>query len=168
MICDVNGYYEYISINYDNLKDKIKRILFLEHIKFDEDIFHTTLYNCYNLLVNKNLSFLSESNLESYLYSAMKLNIFRNKKYASNKYKFLDINDDNNIIDYELSYMCDFHIITDILKNEFGDKLLNAYYCNINGESISSLQNELNIKNLKSKLKKIKKYINDKNRESFI
>lgn len=168
MICDVNSYYDYLTINYNNLKEKIKRILFLENIKFDEDIFHTTLCNCHNLFMNNSLSFFNENNLEAYLYNSVKINIFRDKKYASNKYNFTIINENDLKSDNDMNYFCDLNIIMESIKNEFGEVLSIAYYDNINGESISSLQNKLDIKNLKQKIKNIKKYINDKKRESFI
>ena len=168
MICDINSYYDYLTINYNKLKEKIKRILFLEDIKFDEDIFHTTLYNCHALFANNNMTFSSEINLESYLYSSMKLNIFRNKHYAVNKYKFVDI-EENEIQDTsDISCIHDFNLIHNSIESEFGLILTLAYYDNVGGESISSLQKEVNIKNLKNKIKKKKKYINDKNRDSFI
>ena len=162
MICDINSYYDYLTVNYYKIKEKIKRILFLENIKFDEDIFHNTLYNCYNSFVNNNVLNLTEQNLESYLYTSMKLNTFRNKQYAVNRYKSVNI-DENYIKDsQDISCLCDLHLIMESISNEFGELLSFAYYNNVSGESISSLENRLNIKNLKNKLKKIKKYINDK------
>lgn len=159
MIYSIDNYFDYIDKNYLYIKDNFKRILYSQHIKFDEDIFHNTIYNCYTLLNDNKLIFNYDKELFSYLLTSLKFNIFRNTKYTYNSKAIIDLNDVDLQSECSIEYDCDINIIYSKIKNKFGEQLLNLFYENINGTSIMKLQNKYHVKNLKAKIKEIKDYL---------
>lgn len=165
MIYTIANYFDYVGDNYLKIKDNFTKILYSQHIKFDEDVFHNTIYNCYNTLTNSNLSFNYENELLSYLFSAFKMNIFRDKKYACHKNKSLGVIhfDISEVSDIEL--VCDENMIQTEIEHKFGTFMCDIYYENISGTSIIILQDKYHIKNLKAKLKEIRNFVKEKMRE---
>lgn len=167
MTYSIDNYLIYIGNNYYKIKENFKRIFYSQNIIFDEDIFHTTIYNCYTSLNNNKLFFNYENDLLSYLFASLKMNTFRDKKYSRNKNTHIDFTDIDIHSISDIEYQCDKNIINSELEDKFGKDLVNLYYKNINGISISTLQHLYNVKNLKAKLKEIKNFVEQK-RQEFI
>lgn len=153
----MNEYFiNYIGENYNKIKRKFKKLL---RYKFNEDIFHNTIYKCHETITKNNIEFITDDEIIKYLYGAFKMNLMREKLYHENIPKD-DINALNSEISHSIEDICDMHIIYDNICNKFGIDICNIFIEHISGTSINNLQIKYShIKNMKLKIKQIKLYI---------
>ena len=146
----------YIDNNYNTLKNHNKILSYKFFGKFNEDIFHNTIYNC--ILLNNNFS--NEDELEKYFWVAFKNNIKRDAMYKYHELLKNDLTDINVVSNDDIEFIHDENLIFNKIHEEFGDILYSLFEEHIAGKSIIKLQSEhLDIKNLKQKIKNIKIYI---------
>lgn len=82
---------EVISIKYKEIKEGFIMECRKTMTDFDEDIFHSTILNCYNTIKLKGLTDLTEQGMKNYLFRSFKMNTKREALYMRNARR------DNNI-----------------------------------------------------------------------
>lgn len=82
---------EVISIKYKEIKEGFTMECRKTMTDFDEDIFHSTILNCYNTIKLKGLTDLTEQGMKNYLFRSFKMNTKREALYMRNARR------DNNI-----------------------------------------------------------------------
>lgn len=82
---------EVISIKYNEIKEGFIMECRKTMTDFDEDIFHSTILNCYNTIKLKGLTDLTEQGMKNYLFRSFKMNTKREALYMRNARR------DNNI-----------------------------------------------------------------------
>lgn len=82
---------EVISIRYQEIKEGFIMECRKTMTDFDEDIFHSTILNCYNTIKLKGLTDLTEQGMKNYLFRSFKMNTKREALYMRNARR------DNNI-----------------------------------------------------------------------
>lgn len=82
---------EVISIKYQEIKEGFTMECRKTMTDFDEDIFHSTILNCYNTIKLKGLTDLTEQGMKNYLFRSFKMNTKREALYMRNARR------DNNI-----------------------------------------------------------------------
>lgn len=82
---------EVISIKYNEIKEGFIMECRKTMTDFDEDIFHSTIINCYNTIKLKGLTDLTEQGMKNYLFRSFKMNTKREALYMRNARR------DNNI-----------------------------------------------------------------------
>lgn len=82
---------EVISLRYNEIKDGFTMECRKTMTEFDEDIFHSTIVNCYNTIKLKGLTDLTEQGMKNYLFRSFKMNTKREALYMRNQKR------DNNI-----------------------------------------------------------------------
>lgn len=82
---------EIISIKYKEIKEGFIMECRKTMTDFDEDIFHSTILNCYNTIKLKGLTDLTEQGMKNYLFRSFKMNTKREALYMRNARR------DNNI-----------------------------------------------------------------------
>ena len=160
----INGgnFLTFIGKNYSIIKRKISFWGYRNGQKLNEDVFHNTIINCNDSVINNNLSFINDKEVYAYIFSSYRTNIMRERLYSNNKpknelYETARVSDDSYI-----TQQCDISIIKDCVVDEFGDSSYNILMEHINGESTKELEEKHRIKNMKGKIKKIKNFIADK------
>lgn len=144
---------EYIAVNYEPLKTKFIKSLNIKGLKFDEDIFHSTLEKCMNYEFNSN------DELENYLFVSLLTNIKRDKLYHYNS-KRADMEESPNIhTSSNMEALADLNIIKDLLYSKFKKEDVDMFLLHSEGYSILELENKYNIKNLTYKINKIKRFL---------
>lgn len=82
---------EVISVRYQEIKEGFIMECRKTMTDFDEDIFHSTILNCYNTIKLKGLTDLTEQGMKNYLFRSFKMNTKREALYMRNARR------DNNI-----------------------------------------------------------------------
>lgn len=82
---------EVISVKYKEIKEGFIMECRKTMTDFDEDIFHSTILNCYNTIKLKGLTDLTEQGMKNYLFRSFKMNTKREALYMRNARR------DNNI-----------------------------------------------------------------------
>lgn len=82
---------EVISIKYNEIKEGFIMECRKTMTDFNEDIFHSTILNCYNTIKLKGLTDLTEQGMKNYLFRSFKMNTKREALYMRNARR------DNNI-----------------------------------------------------------------------
>lgn len=152
-----------VGNNYTILKRKISFWCYRNKVRFNEDVYHNTIINCNDAILEKNLVFRNESELFGYIFSSYKTNMVRDKLYHNNKPK--EVVDENSKIDISTNSIdsyCDVSIIKENVVKKFGEQAYNILIENASGESIVDLQDKYKMKNMKARIKKIKNYICEK------
>ena len=157
----INGgnFLSFIGDNYNIIKKKIMFWCYKNKHKFSEDVYHNTIMNCNDTIIDNNLSFKNDALVYAYIFQSFKTNLIREKLYSNNKPK-TEVKE-NNKIDKGLSLEenCDMSIIKESVVKNFGEKSYDIFMEHINGESTNDLQEKYNIKNMKGKIKQIKDFI---------
>lgn len=147
-----------VSTNYNGIKSSFKSYLYNCKIRFDEDVFHTTIINCYSTISSHDMNINTYDDVIKYLYSAFKMNIKRNSLYSDNRPKS-EISTIDRLSNDDISETCDVSLIHDIIANHFDSITTELYFEHLNGKNIEELEIDYHIKNLKYKFNKIKKYL---------
>lgn len=97
---DQTTFINYISAQYERLKNKYRKYCSLNHYDWDEDIFSDTVVKCYDVIEKKGkLNDTSPEGMESYFFQSFKTNLKREKQYSRNAKR--DKNNDNIEEDYD-------------------------------------------------------------------
>ena len=145
--------------DYIALRNNLKAYCYVNGLEFSEDVFHNTMMNCYNTVNKNNITFENEQEVKYYFCKAFKINLIREKSYSDNKAKEdIVLYGDISLKD-EQCIKCDFSIISNKIIETYGVELYNVFLENLEGTAISDLQEKYGIRNLKSKLKNIKIFI---------
>ena len=92
---------EVISVRYNEIKEGFTMECRKTMTDFDEDIFHSTILNCYNRIKLKGLTDLTEQGMKNYLFRSFKMNTKREALYMRNAKRDSNISDSDAISIYE-------------------------------------------------------------------
>lgn len=92
---------EVISIRYQEIKEGFIMECRKTMTDFDEDIFHSTILNCYNTIKLKGLTDLTEQGMKNYLFRSFKMNTKREALYMRNARRDNNISGSDAMIVYE-------------------------------------------------------------------
>lgn len=92
----------YISDHYNQLYYKYRQFCKEKDYQWDEDIFQDTIVNCYSAITKKGkLQDTSNQGIENYFFKSFKMNIMREKQYARNMKRDLNVEADDVDVMYE-------------------------------------------------------------------
>lgn len=92
---------EVISMKYNEIKEGFKMECRKTMTDFDEDIFHSTIINCYKSIQTRGLTDLTEQGMKNYLFKSFKTNTKREALYMRNAKRDSNISDSDAISIYE-------------------------------------------------------------------
>ena len=92
---------EVISMRYNEIKEGFTMECRKTMTNFDEDIFHSTIINCYHTIKAKGLTDLTEQGMKNYLFKAFKMNTKREALYMRNAKRDTNISDSDAMSIYE-------------------------------------------------------------------
>ena len=147
---------KYINENYYQLKTDLVKYCNYNGLKFDEDIFHNTIIGCMDKVNDID-------NFKNYLFISFKNNLNREKQYHRNLLRE-ELPDNYELSDnYEVSTdntesLIEYNSIQELLRNKFGEKMLELFNKHISGYSVRELEQLYNCKQLTYKLNKMKQY----------
>lgn len=159
----VNAFFHNVEPRFESFKKQIIKMAAQNGIPFDEDVFMDTIIRCTTTFSNYNAT---NKDVDAYFWTAFKQNCFSN----SSRDKFKNsVNLDNTNIDVlNDEYNSDideiFTLITNEVKNKFGENVCNAWILHIcNNYTYAQLEENgykgLNLHNL---FRQIKRYIKQK------
>ena len=92
----------YISDHYNQLYYKYRQFCKEKDYQWDEDIFQDTIVNCYSAITKKGkLQDTSNQGIENYFFKSFKMNLMREKQYARNQKRDLNVEADDVDVMYE-------------------------------------------------------------------
>lgn len=92
----------YISDHYNQLYYKYRQFCKEKDYQWDEDIFQDTIVNCYSAITKKGkLQDTTSQGIENYFFKSFKMNIMREKQYARNQKRDLNVEADDVDVMYE-------------------------------------------------------------------
>lgn len=92
----------YINDHYNQLYYKYRQFCKEKDYQWDEDIFQDTIVNCYSAITKKGkLQDTSNQGIENYFFKSFKMNIMREKQYARNQKRDLNVEADDVDVMYE-------------------------------------------------------------------
>ena len=92
----------YISDHYNQLYYKYRQFCKEKDYQWDEDIFQDTIVNCYSAISKKGkLQDTSNQGIENYFFKSFKMNLMREKQYARNQKRDLNVEADDVDVMYE-------------------------------------------------------------------
>lgn len=92
----------YISDHYNQLYYKYRQFCKEKDYQWDEDIFQDTILNCFNAITKKGkLQDTSNQGIENYFFKSFKMNLMREKQYARNQKRDLNVEADDVDVMYE-------------------------------------------------------------------
>ena len=113
---------EVISVRYNELKEGFTMECRKTMTDFDEDIFHSTILNCYNTIKMKGLTDLTEQGMKNYLFRAFKMNTKREALYMRNAKRDSNISDSDAMSIYERNGLYE-----ETTEDKIRKQLLNDY-----------------------------------------
>jgi hypothetical protein len=157
-----NIFFNKIENRFESFKNKIVNLSYKNNIGFDEDVFMDSILRCTETFKNENAT---EIDVDNYFWKAYKQNMI--SSCTRDKFKNfvpLDkIKDDNNDCVYSDDIDEIVKIITTEVKENFGDKILDAWLLHIcNGVTYEELECEYAGLNLHNEFRQIKRYIHNK------
>ena len=148
-----NEFRAFISSNYEKMKSMIQHLCKKQNIPFNEDIYEDTVLKC---LQGDDIRHPTK-----YLAIAYKLNYINDRDKACNRYCH-DALTDINIYNIDDSIMSlDLHVIYNIIKDKFGEDMLELYKKQLCGWSIREIEGLSGKSGLAYQFKKINQYIRD-------
>ena len=140
--------------NYDNEKERLKRLLKKEGLEFNEDVFHHTILKVFEILEEKND--LNENEIKGYFFKSLVTNIKRNELYACNNNIPIENVED---IGYIINDNRDISKIFRDIKKKFGLLEYNVFkYYYLSSKSKSEITQMLGY-DVKPIISKIKEWI---------
>ena len=92
----------YISDHYNQLYYTYRQFCKEKDYQWDEDIFQDTIVNCYSAITKKGkLQDTSNQGIENYFFKSFKMNLMREKQYARNMKRDLNVEADDVDVMYE-------------------------------------------------------------------
>ena len=157
-----NIFFNKIENRFESFKNKIVKLSYKNNIGFDEDVFMDSILRCTETFKNENAT---EIDVDNYFWKAYKQNMI--SSCTRDKFKNfvpLDkIKDDNNDCVYSDDIDEIVKIITTEVKENFGDKILDAWLLHIcNGVTYEELECEYAGLNLHNEFRQIKRHITQK------
>lgn len=148
---------QYVADNYKEIEKKIRERLDKLGLGFDHDVFYDTLLKCDDILSKKEN--ISENDMMGYLWSAMKINMYREMRYARNCM--------TDEITEEVYEICDekdetdekFKEVSDLIVEKFGKELYSLFLEHACGKTYEELIEKSGDKKLKYKFRCIREYV---------
>ena len=112
---------EVISLRYNEIKEGFIMECRKTMTNFDEDIFQSTILNCYNTIKLKGLTDLTKQGMKNYLFKSFKMNTKREALYTRNTKRDNNISDSDAISIYERNGLHDETTEENIRKQLFND-----------------------------------------------
>lgn len=92
----------YINDHYKQLYYKYRQFCKEKDYEWSEDIFQDTIVNCYSAITKKGkLQDTSNQGIENYFFKSFKMNLMREKQYARNQKRDLNVEADDVDVMYE-------------------------------------------------------------------
>ena len=110
-----------ISVRYNEIKEGFTMECRKTMTVFDEDIFQSTILNCYNTIKLKGLTDLTEQGMKNYLFKSFKMNTKREALYMRNAKRDSNISDSDAISIYERNGLNEETTEEKIRKQLFND-----------------------------------------------
>ena len=108
---------EIISLRYNEIKEGFIMECRKTMTNFDEDIFQSTILNCYNTIKLKGLTDLTKQGMKNYLFKSFKMNTKREALYTRNTKRDNNISDSDAMSIYERNGLHD-ETTEDKIKNQ--------------------------------------------------
>lgn len=148
---------DYISTNYDGLKQQFVKSFKSKNIRFDEDIFHSTILRCMDM------EFPCKEELENYLFASLLTNHKRDKLYYANSHR-QEVEDITCVYESQPSFIdtesiIDLNFVKEELCNKFGEEMTQIFLDHCYGYPIQELEKVYDVKNLTYKINKMKKFV---------
>ena len=112
---------EVISLRYNEIKEGFIMECRKTMTNFDEDIFQSTILNCYNTIKLKGLTDLTEQGMKNYLFKSFKMNTKREALYTRNTKRDNNISDSDAMSIYERNWLNEETTEEKIRKQLFND-----------------------------------------------
>lgn len=101
---DQDTFINHIGKHYNELQCKYKEFCRLNNLDWDYDIFSETILKCYEIIGRKGLANKTPYGIESYFFMSFRNNIKRERQYARNTKRDLNIDSDSIDSLYEEYY----------------------------------------------------------------
>lgn len=157
-----NVFLKKIETRFKTFKNKIEKLSYKNNIGFDEDVFMDSILRCTETFKNENAT---DIDVDNYFWKAYKQNMISSctRDKFKNSVSLDKIEDDSN----DCVYSDDIDEIVEIIKKEvkenFGDKILEAWLLHIcNGLTYEELKCEYAGLNLHNEFRQIKRHITQK------
>jgi hypothetical protein len=157
-----NIFFNKIENRFESFKNKIVKLSYKNNIGFDEDVFMDSILRCTETFKNENAT---EIDVDNYFWKAYKQNMIssRTRDKFKNFVPLDKIKDDNNDCVYSDDIDEIVKIITKEVRENFGDKILDAWLLHIcNGVTYEELECEYAGLNLHNEFRQIKRHITQK------
>ena len=112
---------EVISVKYNEIKEGFRMECRKTMTDFDEDIFASTILNCYHTISLKGLEDLTVQGMKNYLFRSFKMNIKREALYMRNARRDFNISGSDAMSIYEKNGLNDETTEEKIRKQLFND-----------------------------------------------
>lgn len=110
-----------INDEYEEIKRGFELSCKKEMTAFNEDVFQSTILNCYNAILKNGMTDLTRQGMKNYLFKAFKMNIKREALYMRNAKR------DDNVDDDEMREILDMRDDTDSTKEKVDAQLFNDW-----------------------------------------
>lgn len=110
-----------INDEYEEIKRGFELSCKKEMTAFDEDVFQSTILNCYNAILKNGMTDLTRQGMKNYLFKSFKMNIKREALYMRNAKR------DDNVDDDEMREILDMRDDTDSTKEKVDAQLFNDW-----------------------------------------
>lgn len=110
-----------INDEYDEIKRGFELSCKKEMTAFDEDVFQTTILNCYNAILKNGMTDLTRQGMKNYLFKSFKMNIKREALYMRNAKR------DDNVDDNGMREILDRRDDTDSTTEKIDAQLFNDW-----------------------------------------
>lgn len=110
-----------INDEYEEIKRGFELSCKKEMTAFDEDVFQSTILNCYNAILKNGITDLTRQGMKNYLFKSFKMNIKREAMYMRNAKR------DDNVDDNEMREILDMRDDTDSTKEKIDAQLFNDW-----------------------------------------
>lgn len=110
-----------INEEYEEIKKGFELSCKKEMTAFDEDVFQSTILNCYNAIIKNGMTDLTRQGMKNYLFKSFKMNIKREALYMRNAKR------DDNIDETEMREILDMRDDTDSTKEKVDNQLFNDW-----------------------------------------
>lgn len=85
---DAERFLHYLGENYERLLAKYRKYAHLNHYKWDDDVFHTTIVKCHDTIENTGkMADNSDTGIENYFFLSLRNNLKREGQYSRNRNK---------------------------------------------------------------------------------
>lgn len=115
---DQDTFISHIGKHYNELQCKFRQFCRLNNLIWDEDIFSDTILKCHEIIGRKGLANKTPYGIESYFFMSFRNNIKRERQYARNTKRDLNIDSDSIDSLYEEYYNAHHSSSTEKIKSD--------------------------------------------------